>query len=96
MTFMTLTGFSDDAHWDMLCRDFFDHIDEIEHHYYMHLAHGAEIIGYKHPLPLMRERWCGFYYSCAENLHMRPETEAELDARLCDWMQEFWTKEPAQ
>lgn len=89
-TFMTLTQFSDDAFWCAIVGEFFDAVDEIPHHYYMHLAHGAEIIGYKHHLTLMRSRWLGFYRRCAENLHMTPETEAELDTRLADWNQKFW------
>lgn len=94
-TFMTLIRFSDDGHWSAITRKFFDNQDEIPHHYYMHLAHGAEIIGYKHPLPIMRERWLGFYHRCAENLHMTPETEAEMDSRLADWNRQLWDQSSA-
>ena len=48
-TFMTLRYFSDDGHWLTMVRDFFDHVDSLPHHYYMHLMHGAQIAGYKHP-----------------------------------------------
>lgn len=89
-TFMTLLQFSDAAHWHSIVRVFFDHVDEIEHHYFMHLAHGAEIIGYKHPGELFRRRWLSFYLACCHNLHMFPETEADLDARLADWNREHW------
>jgi hypothetical protein len=89
-TFMTLTHFSDDTFWQAIVGGFFDNVDEIPHHYYMHLAHGAEIVGFKHPMPLMRSRWLSFYHRCADNLHMAPETEADLDARLADWNRQFW------
>lgn len=89
-TFMTLIRFTDDSFWQAIVGGFFDNVDEIPHHYYMHLAHGAEIIGHKHPHDLMRSRWLSFYHRCADNLHMVPESESELDARLADWNQAHW------
>ena len=46
-------------------RAFFDHVDELPHHYYMHLMHGAQIAGYKHPNDLFRRRWLDFYLDVA-------------------------------
>jgi hypothetical protein len=89
-TFMTLIGLSDDAEWMAICKQFFDHVDEVPHHYYMHLMHGAEIAGYKHPHELFRRRWNGFYLRSCHDLHLNPETEPEMDSRLCDWSQRFW------
>lgn len=89
-TFMTLDQFSNDGYWQQIVKMFFDNVDEIPHHYYLHLAHGAEIIGYKHPHELMRSRWRSFYYQCAQNLHMFPEMESDLDTRLADWEQRHW------
>lgn len=84
-TFMTLRYFSDDAHWVPMMRLFFDHVDSLPHHYYMHLMHGAQIVDYKHPIPLFRGRWGDFYERCCRGLHLRPETEEEMDVRLGDW-----------
>lgn len=89
-TFMTLRYFSDDDSWVILCRDFFDHVDSLPHHYYMHLMHGAEIAGYKHPVELFRNRWLGFYHRSCHDLHLTPETETLMDDRLSDWQQRHW------
>ena len=89
-TFMTLERFSDDMQWAQIVKAWFDHVDEVPHHYYMHLMHGAEIAGYKHPVELFRLRWRSFYYRCCHDLHLTPETEAEMHARLCDWQRQHW------
>lgn len=93
-TFMTLIKFSDDHHWMAMCRDFFDHVDALPHHYYMHLMHGAQIAGYKHQLELFRNRWRLFYERCCHDLHVTPELEFEMDERLNDWDRRFW--DPAE
>lgn len=89
-TFMTLRNFSDDQHWEARCNFFFSTCDALPHHYYMHLMHGAEIAGYKHPGLLFRSRWLGFYHRCCHDLHLNPETEAQMDERLSDWHQAYW------
>jgi hypothetical protein len=88
--FLTLEHFTDDHHWSTLLRDFFENVDGIAHHYYMHLMHGAEIIGYKHPQNLFRDRWGQFYSLCCKNLHLPPESEGAMDARLSDWDRQHW------
>ncbi len=89
-TFMTLANFSDDREWYGIVREFFDNVDAIPHHYYLHLAHGAEIIGYKHSDALFRKRWMNFYFQCCQDMHLFPETEADLDTRLADWERQHW------
>jgi hypothetical protein len=89
-TFMTLIQFSDDAFWATLVKAFFDHVDELPHHYYMHLMHGTQIAGYKHSLPLMRQRWTAFYHRCCHDLHLYPEDEQQMDERLGDWQHKYW------
>lgn len=89
-TFMTMIDFSNDANWRRVCKEFFEHVDSLPHHYYMHLMHGAQIAGYKHPIPIYRDRWTGFYQQCCHDLHLTPETETEMDARLSDWDRRFW------
>ncbi len=51
-------------------------------HYIMHLMHGAEIVGYKHPDPHTRDCWRWFYTNLVRCLHLLPETEYDLDERL--------------
>ena len=89
-TFMTLRLLSRDGHWDAITRDFFDHVDELPHHYYTHLMHGAQIAGYKHSDELFRRRWSDFYLRCCHDLHLHPEMEAQMDQRLGDWDRQHW------
>jgi hypothetical protein len=51
-------------------------------HYLLHLLHGAEIVGYKHPDPGLRRHWRWFYVNLANCFHLFPETEYDLDERL--------------
>ncbi len=90
-TFMSLRDFSNDEFWHVCLATYFDYVDSVPHHYHMHLAHGAEIIGYKHPVELFRRRWLGFYHRCCENLHLYPESETEMDSRLADWNRAHWS-----
>lgn len=94
-TFMTLENFSDDAWWRSITEAYFDHVDELPHHYHLHLMHGAEIIGYKHPMEIFRRRWLSFYLQACHDMHLHAESEEELDGRLNDWDQQYWN-EPRQ
>ena len=89
-TFMTLRHFSDDTFWQGIIGTFFDNVDSLPHHYYLHLAHGAEIIGYKHPVELQRRRWLSFYHQSCHDMHLYPESENEMDVRLADWQRQHW------
>lgn len=88
--FMGLWAFGQDASWSAAVRDYFSHVDELPHHYHLHLLHGTQILGHKHPDPRFRERWLGFYMAGCDDAHMRPETAADLDRRLGDWAQADW------
>lgn len=89
-TFMTLLILADGDAWNKAQLEYFAHVDSLPHHYHLHLLHGAQILGYKHPDPRMRARWIDFYLRGCDNAHMNPETIEQMDARLCDWNQEFW------
>jgi hypothetical protein len=89
-TFMHLRALTDDKAWRATENGFFNSVDAIPHHYYMHLMHGAQIVGYKHPDDLFRKRWIGFYLRCCDDLHLYPEMEAHMDARLNDWDRQHW------
>lgn len=58
--------------------------DEMPHHFYRHMMHGFEIMGYKHPDTRIREFWKLCYTRLAKDMHLHPETEAQLDVRLGD------------
>lgn len=44
-------------------------------HYILHLAHGAEIIGYKHPDRVLRSCWRMLYFDLCGCFHMRPSPQ---------------------
>lgn len=89
-TFMGLDEIASDHFWPAIVKTFFQTADELPHHFYMHLIHGAEIIGYKHPDETFRERWLRFYFDAVTEFHLTAETERQMDARLSDWNQQFW------
>lgn len=66
-------------------------IDELPHHFQLHLMHSAEILGYKHPDLLIKNWWNAFYLKIVNDAHLRPETEAQMDYRLGD-KEEQWRK----
>lgn len=57
-------------------------LDHLPHHFVMHLIHAAQIVGYKHPDMAVALIWRQYYHRLVRCLHLRPETEDELDARL--------------
>jgi hypothetical protein len=59
-------------------------LDAVPHHFQMHLMHAVQILGYKHPEPLIRGWWLGVYTRLVEDMHLRPESETDLDRRLGD------------
>ncbi|MEJ0094509.1 MAG: hypothetical protein WDN46_14055 [Methylocella sp.] len=79
--------------WEKHIAPFVDQLieasDELPHHWYMHYMHAAEIIGYKHPDHRIAQFWRGVYERMVHALHLYPETEAQLDERLCD-SREAW------
>lgn len=87
-TFMSLCRFADS--WDQVCDDYLESIDQLPHHFIMHMLHGAEILAYKHPELPFRDNWLMFYRLGCQDQHLPPETEAAMDARLSDWGRAFW------
>ncbi len=64
--------------------DFVDSRDELPAHYTGHFMHAAEVMGYKHPDPQIREFWNDIYVRMAHALHLWPEDEFQMDKRLGD------------
>jgi hypothetical protein len=69
---------------DVIAAHYFKSVDELPHHFQMHLMHAAEIVGYKHPVKSTRHWWERFYFTYVNALHLYPETEADMDRRLGD------------
>lgn len=59
-------------------------LDGLPHHFQMHLMHGVEILGYKHPDSEIRFWWHRLYLRLANDMHLHPETEEQMDVRLGD------------
>jgi hypothetical protein len=89
-SFMSLDVIADAARWAEAIRTWFSVADSLPHHYLLHFAHGAQIIGYKHPDDRFKARWIEFYLRTCEDMHMHPETEAQMDKRLGDWARKEW------
>ena len=59
-------------------------VDEVPHHFQLHLMNGAEILGYKHPDPDIRKWWRGTYVNIVNDMHLLPEPDERMDFRLGD------------
>ena len=53
-------------------------------HYALHLMHGLEIIGYKHPNPAIADVARNYYLGWVALQHLNPETLGQLEDRLKD------------
>lgn len=77
-----------DVRWSSLMddrvTDYLRSLDEVPHHFQMHLMHAVEILGYKHPDEVVRAWWHGVYLRLVHDMHLWPESEEQLDARLGD------------
>lgn len=59
-------------------------LDAIPRHFHLKFMQTCEILGYKHPHPRIRKFWHELYVRLVKEMHLHPETEAELDKRLGD------------
>lgn len=59
-------------------------IDEVPHHFQLHFLHSVQILGYKHPMQHIRVWWYECYERLVYDMHLRPESEADMDERLGD------------
>lgn len=59
-------------------------VDEMPHHFQLHLMHAAEIIGYHHPDLVKQKWWRQFYYTVVNDMHLFPEDQTAMDKRLGD------------
>ncbi len=65
-----------------MMKKFLNDCDHLPSHYVMHLLHAAEILGYTHHNMERRDMWASFYRTACNKYHLRPETYAEMLARL--------------
>lgn len=64
--------------------DYLRQLDALPHHFQMHFMHAVEIMGYKHPDDVISMFWRQVYLRLVNDLHLHPESEAEMDSRLGD------------
>lgn len=83
-SFMSLDRFAEEDLWKEDVEIFLDNVDSIPHHYFMHLLHGAEILGAHHPEPRFQRRWQYFYIEGCDDMHVNPESWSQLNVRLND------------
>jgi hypothetical protein len=62
--------------------DFEDELEYMPVHYYRHLIHTLEIIGYKHPDYEISSIAMEYYLRLVDWCHLAPESHEELDERL--------------
>jgi hypothetical protein len=78
----------DNGDWEepmnAVAKEFMGSQDNLPQHYYLHMLHAFEIVGYKHSDERIRRWWNQVYQRLAHDMHFHGETEAELDARLND------------
>ena len=53
-------------------------------HWYTHLMHSYEVIGYRHPNALLRLQAARIYRHLAESLHLNAETKEQMIERLSE------------
>lgn len=51
-------------------------------HWYMHVVHAIEIVGYRHPIFDVSREFRRVYLEACVGLHLTPETLDEMDVRL--------------
>lgn len=68
---------------DNKVENFAHDLDNYPMHWVIHFLHAVEIIGYKHPDELVRQRWNKLYVEMVrEGFHLRMESPEQLDKRL--------------
>lgn len=69
---------------DKAADEYFDHVDELPHHFQTHIMQAAQIVGYKHPNFAHHHWWRAFYERAVSGMHLRPESEEDMSTRLGD------------
>jgi len=72
-----------------LVGEYLRQVDEMPHHFQLHILHAAEILGYHHPKQWIRRWWHEFYCELVGDMHLYLERQSDMDRRLSD-QKEFW------
>jgi hypothetical protein len=75
---------------DLLVGEYLRLVDALPHHFQLHFMHAAQIVGYRHPNEFIQSWWYRVYIRLVHDMHVHPETMAEMDKRLgdnrADWL----------
>jgi len=71
--------------------DFMQHMDQYPIHFWLHMMHAIEIMGYHHSDLDIREWWNALYQRMVHAMHVFPESQEQLDKRLGD-TREGWVE----
>lgn len=82
----SINGYGDQWERPMfkILKDYMAHLDESPHHFQLHFMHASEILGYKHPNEKIRKWWYECYIRLANDMHLNPESEVQMNFRLGD------------
>lgn len=76
------------ARWEPLmdarAAEYVKSLDELPHHFQLHLMHAAPIVGYRHSDDRVRCWWHAFYLRLVHDMHLFPESADQMNARLGD------------
>jgi hypothetical protein len=72
---------------------YLDHVDELPHHFQLHLMHAAQIVGVHHTNPDISLWWKQFSHMIVDDAHLHPETDEEMNTRLSDNRDEWRKRE---
>ena len=67
---------------NLLGRQVVKSLDHYNIHFWLHLLHAIEIIGYHHPDNIISEAFSNLYRLFCRKMHIQPETKDYLDHRL--------------
>lgn len=74
--------------WELYMVDplnkFFQTMDSMPIHFWLHMMHAVEIMGYQHPVQRIRFWWRELYMRMVAAMHLYPESKIALNARLGD------------
>lgn len=90
--FIEMSEIASREHWDVAIRAWKDNIDALPTHFLQHSMQAFNILRFKHPDEEIRARWKKLHQACVSYFHAFPESQAALDAKLCDWEQRYWGK----
>jgi len=88
-----LNGWPLNYWFDQTRKVYLEHVDEIPHHFQLHLMHAAQIVGVHHPDESIREWWNVFYLMIVNDAHLQPETPQAMNLRLSDNCDEWRARE---